>query len=136
MPELGRRSPKAIAALAGLAPFNNDSGKRRGQRMIKGGRTRCAQSPLHGGAGRRQFEDAFGRFCPQTTRRRKTAKAGSHCARTKNPRYSQCHLPRKCVLRMLTNTQLPGQAFGLPGMTALRTRSTEIDITRSRPSGG
>lgn len=40
MPELGQRSPKAIAALAGLAPFNNDSGKRRGQRMIKGGRAR------------------------------------------------------------------------------------------------
>ncbi|MGZ9409662.1 MAG: transposase, partial [Methylocystis sp.] len=44
MPELGRRSPKAIAALAGLAPFNNDSGKRRGQRMIKGGRTRVRKA--------------------------------------------------------------------------------------------
>lgn len=38
MPELGRRSPKAIAALAGLAPINNDSGQRRGRRAIKGGR--------------------------------------------------------------------------------------------------
>ena len=38
MPELGRRSPKAIAALAGLAPINNDSGERRGRRAIKGGR--------------------------------------------------------------------------------------------------
>lgn len=44
MPELGRRSPKAIAALAGLAPFNNDSGKRRGQRMIKGGRARVRKA--------------------------------------------------------------------------------------------
>lgn len=40
MPELGRRSPKQLAALAGLAPFNNDSGIRRGQRSIRGGRKR------------------------------------------------------------------------------------------------
>lgn len=40
MPELGRRSPKQLAALAGLAPFNNDSGTRRGQRAIRGGRKR------------------------------------------------------------------------------------------------
>jgi transposase len=40
MPELGRRSPKQLAALAGLAPYNNDSGTRRGQRSIRGGRKR------------------------------------------------------------------------------------------------
>ena len=40
MPELGRRSPKTIAALAGLAPINQDSGRRRGQRVIRGGRKR------------------------------------------------------------------------------------------------
>lgn len=40
MPELGSRSPKTIAALAGLAPFNIDSGKFRGQRTIRGGRRR------------------------------------------------------------------------------------------------
>ncbi len=40
MPELGQRSPKTIAALAGLAPFNDDSGNRRGQRSIRGGRAR------------------------------------------------------------------------------------------------
>ncbi|WP_168166044.1 transposase [Bosea sp. PAMC 26642] len=40
MPELGHVSPKAIAALAGLAPFNNDSGRHRGKRSIRGGRSR------------------------------------------------------------------------------------------------
>jgi transposase len=40
VPELGALSPKKIAALAGLAPFNADSGKFRGLRRIKGGRTR------------------------------------------------------------------------------------------------
>ena len=40
MPELGRIGPKQIAALAGLAPFNCDSGRFRGKRAIKGGRKR------------------------------------------------------------------------------------------------
>lgn len=40
MPELGRLSPKQIAALAGLAPFARDSGRFRGQRSILGGRKR------------------------------------------------------------------------------------------------
>ncbi len=38
LPELGKLSGKEIAALAGLAPFNRDSGTLRGQRMIWGGR--------------------------------------------------------------------------------------------------
>lgn len=40
VPELGTLSPKKIAALAGLAPFNSDSGQFRGLRRIKGGRKR------------------------------------------------------------------------------------------------
>ena len=40
VPELGSRSPKTIAALIGLAPLNADSGLRRGQRTIRGGRKR------------------------------------------------------------------------------------------------
>ncbi|MPZ59621.1 MAG: IS110 family transposase [Rhizobiales bacterium] len=40
MPELGTLSPKAAAAIAGLAPFNIDSGQFRGSRRIKGGRKR------------------------------------------------------------------------------------------------
>lgn len=38
LPELGRLNRKQIAALAGLAPFNNDSGKHAGKRSIWGGR--------------------------------------------------------------------------------------------------
>ena len=40
MPELGTLSAKTVAALAGLAPFNVDSGKYRGARKIQGGRKR------------------------------------------------------------------------------------------------
>jgi transposase len=38
MPELGRLSGKQVAALAGLAPFNRDSGRWKGKRHIRGGR--------------------------------------------------------------------------------------------------
>ena len=38
MPELGTLNRGQAAALAGLAPFNHDSGKHRGQRSIFGGR--------------------------------------------------------------------------------------------------
>jgi transposase len=44
MPELGRVSREEAAALAGLAPFDNDSGQHRGQRRIAGGRGRLRRS--------------------------------------------------------------------------------------------
>jgi transposase len=40
MPELGQVSNKIAAALLGTAPYDNDSGRRRGERHIKGGRRR------------------------------------------------------------------------------------------------
>ena len=40
LPELGRLNRGEIAALAGVAPFNCDSGTLRGQRRIDGGRSR------------------------------------------------------------------------------------------------
>ena len=39
LPELGSLSSKQIGALAGLAPFARDSGNKRGQRQIRGGRS-------------------------------------------------------------------------------------------------
>ncbi|WP_128932983.1 IS110 family transposase [Bradyrhizobium zhanjiangense] len=44
MPELGRVSREEVAALAGLAPFDNDSGQYTGQRRIAGGRARLRRS--------------------------------------------------------------------------------------------
>ncbi len=40
MPELGRANNKIVAALLGVAPYDDDSGRRRGERHIKGGRRR------------------------------------------------------------------------------------------------
>jgi transposase len=38
LPELGRLNRQAIAALVGIAPFNDDSGSHRGSRRVTGGR--------------------------------------------------------------------------------------------------
>jgi transposase len=38
LPELGQLSRRAVASLGGLAPFDDDSGRRTGERHIKGGR--------------------------------------------------------------------------------------------------
>lgn len=43
LPELGKLNQKEIAALVGVAPFNNDSGKWRGPRRIQGGRPSVRQ---------------------------------------------------------------------------------------------
>jgi transposase len=40
LPELGQCSRQTIAALVGLAPFNDDSGTHTGQRHIRGGRSK------------------------------------------------------------------------------------------------
>ncbi len=44
MPELGRLSREKIAALAGLAPFDHDTGRFKGQRRIAGGRARVRKA--------------------------------------------------------------------------------------------
>jgi transposase len=44
LPELGQVSREQVAALAGLAPFDDDSGTHKGQRHIAGGRARLRRS--------------------------------------------------------------------------------------------
>lgn len=44
LPELGHRSPKTIASLAGLAPHADDSGGRHGRRVVSGGRRRVREA--------------------------------------------------------------------------------------------
>jgi transposase len=46
LPELGRLSHRALAALVGVAPFARDSGRQRGARHIRGGRT-AVRLPLY-----------------------------------------------------------------------------------------
>lgn len=67
LPELGQRSAKTIAALAGLAPLNRDSGARRGQRSIRGGRKRVRDAlymaALTATRSQTRFQAAFRALC-------------------------------------------------------------------------
>ena len=58
LPELGQRTRQSIAALVGLAPFNDDSGQHTGQRHIRGGRSKVR-------IGLYQAAVAAIRHCPQ-----------------------------------------------------------------------
>ena len=49
LPELDTLDRKQIAALAGVAPINRDSGIMRGKRTVRGGRARV-RAALHMGA--------------------------------------------------------------------------------------
>jgi transposase len=44
LPELGTLDRRQIAALVGVAPFNRDSGKHQGQRVIWGGRAQVRRT--------------------------------------------------------------------------------------------
>jgi transposase len=44
LPELGQLPGRQIAALAGVAPFNADSGQRQGHRFVQGGRPRLRRA--------------------------------------------------------------------------------------------
>lgn len=64
LPELGTLNRRQIAKLAGLAPFDNESGQKKKERHIQGGRPAartllymCAVSALHGGGMLREYYD-------------------------------------------------------------------------------
>jgi len=62
LPELGRLNRQEIAALAGLAPFNHDSGKFRGQRSIYGGRAGVRQCLYMAALSAQRWNPALRRF--------------------------------------------------------------------------
>nr|WP_179948848.1 IS110 family transposase [Mesorhizobium loti] len=62
LPELGQRSPKSIAALVGLAPFDNKSGKLRRRSQIQGGRARVRRALYMAALGAIRACDRFKAF--------------------------------------------------------------------------
>jgi transposase len=74
MPELGSRSSKAIAALAGLAPFNVDSGMSRGQRHIRGGRKRIRDALYMAALSASRMPSSFKTYADQLKSRGKPFK--------------------------------------------------------------
>ncbi len=74
MPELGSRSAKAMAALAGLAPFNTDSGASRGKRHIRGGRKRVRDALYMAALTASRMPSAFKPYADRMARQRKPFK--------------------------------------------------------------
>src|SRR3990167_1850522 len=62
MPELGRLSPKEVSALAGVAPFNKDSGQMKGKRQIWGGRAPVRSALYMAILTARKFNPAIKKF--------------------------------------------------------------------------
>lgn len=62
MPELGQRSPKSIAALAGLAPFDNESGRLKHRSKISGGRSRVRRALYMAALGAIRANERFKAF--------------------------------------------------------------------------
>lgn len=74
LPELGQRSPKTIAALVGLAPLNADSGQKRGQRLIRGGRKRVRDALYMAALGAIRCNATFSAFYKRLRKAGKPAK--------------------------------------------------------------
>ena len=74
LPELGQVNRQEIAALAGVAPFNNDSGPRQGNRSIYGGRQRVRTAMHMAAVTAMRFDATFSAFYTQLRERGKPAK--------------------------------------------------------------
>lgn len=74
-PELGTLNREEIASLAGLAPFNNDSGKRKGKRSISGGRKSVRNVLYMAALTALRFNPVIKRFAQRLTARGKPFKA-------------------------------------------------------------
>jgi transposase len=62
LPELGTLDRRQIAALVGVAPFNRDSGKMRGKRMIWGGRAQVRRGLYMAALVATRFNPVISRF--------------------------------------------------------------------------
>ena len=74
LPELGMLNRKQIAALVGVAPFNCDSGKHKGQRHIWGGRARVRSALFMAATTAIRFNPAIKTFYETLTARGKPHK--------------------------------------------------------------
>jgi transposase len=89
MPELGDRSAKAVAALAGLAPFNVDGGTLRGKRHIRCGRKRVRDALYMAALTASRMLSTFKTYADRMKERGKPFKVIIIRPRTQNTRPSR-----------------------------------------------
>jgi len=73
-PELGRLTRQQVGALAGVAPLNRDSGRRRGRRFIAGGRAGVRTALFQAALSARRFNPALRAFAERLAAKGKAAK--------------------------------------------------------------
>jgi len=150
MPELGQLNRRQAAALAGLAPFNHDSGSLRGRRAIFGGR-RALRSGLYMAAlAAARYNPILSRFYQRLRAKgkpHKTAQTRSHRSDAKTIAGPQSH-PQTTSVHHLKTTQLlmmsvnwfahlPIRARKLEQLTLIGARAlTRLHSTPRRPKGG
>jgi len=74
MPELGQLTPKEVSALAGVAPYNKDSGQMKGKREIWGGRAPVRAALYMAVLSARQFNPVIKKFYDRLIGKGKLAK--------------------------------------------------------------
>ena len=74
LPELGKTDRQQISALVGVAPFNHDSGKFRGKRSIRGGRSQVRCVLYMATLAAIRFNPVLRRFADRLTRAGKASK--------------------------------------------------------------
>lgn len=77
LPELGTLNRRAIAALVGLAPFDHDSGRLKGQRAIAGGRSSVRSVLYMAARAAANSKSGLGRFYKRLIDQGKTAKVAT-----------------------------------------------------------
>ncbi len=118
LPEIGTIPNKAITKLAGLAPIANDSGKRKGKRPVRGGRTHVRSILFTVAEVVRRYVPAVRRSPPQVERCRQTQEGHTRRSRQKAPRLAQRQSTRRsqrirmCHLTTQTVAHPPFTSFG------------------------
>lgn len=91
LPELGSLDRKQIASLAGVAPFNRDSGTLRGLRTVYGGRSRVRQVLYMAALWAAHHNPVFQRFYGRLCAAGKAKKAALTALYAQTPRHPQQH---------------------------------------------
>lgn len=73
-PELGTRTRQQVAAMAGVAPMNRDSGRRAARRFIAGGRAGVRTALFQAALSARRFNPPLKAFADRLTAKGKAAK--------------------------------------------------------------
>ena len=86
-PELGSLSRGQTAALVGVAPYDDDSGARRGRRHIAGGRRQITPCPVHGRHQRHPLQPSLAPLLPATASAQQTiqSRLGRRHQKTRHP---------------------------------------------------